>query len=198
MASRDGTASLADYRGKAPLLLALFRGLYCAFCRRHMAQLGVTTERLRDAGVDVLAVTATPAERARLYLRHRPMKVAIAADPDQATHRAYGLVSPLERGMSPGALEAFLRDKYRAIAGDHGVRLRDDTPLDEILATANRLDGYEVTRDDAVHGASLTGQFLIDIDGTLRWMNLEEATPAGLGGFPSDTELLAVAGRLAR
>ena len=30
---RDGTLALADYRGRSPLLLALFRGLYCPFCR---------------------------------------------------------------------------------------------------------------------------------------------------------------------
>lgn len=27
-ANREGTVSLADYRGRSPLLLALFRGLY--------------------------------------------------------------------------------------------------------------------------------------------------------------------------
>ncbi|MFQ5807142.1 MAG: hypothetical protein ACE5I3_11905 [Phycisphaerae bacterium] len=27
-ADREGTVSLADYRGRSPLLLALFRGLY--------------------------------------------------------------------------------------------------------------------------------------------------------------------------
>ena len=27
---RDGTVSLADYRGRSPLLLAFFRSIYCA------------------------------------------------------------------------------------------------------------------------------------------------------------------------
>lgn len=31
---REGTVSLSDYRGKTPLLLAVFRGVYCPFCRR--------------------------------------------------------------------------------------------------------------------------------------------------------------------
>jgi AhpC/TSA family len=38
-ADRDGIVSLAHYRGKCPELLALFRGLYCPFCRRQMTQL---------------------------------------------------------------------------------------------------------------------------------------------------------------
>jgi hypothetical protein len=37
---RDGTVSLADYRGRRPLFLALFIGLWCPFCRRAIAQLG--------------------------------------------------------------------------------------------------------------------------------------------------------------
>ena len=39
--NQDGadTVSLAGYRGRAPILLAMMRGLYCAFCRRHIAQL---------------------------------------------------------------------------------------------------------------------------------------------------------------
>ncbi len=33
-ADREGTVSLVDYRGRTPLLLGLFRGTYCPFCRR--------------------------------------------------------------------------------------------------------------------------------------------------------------------
>ena len=35
----DRTISLADYRGKTSVLLGLFRGLYCPFCRRALAQM---------------------------------------------------------------------------------------------------------------------------------------------------------------
>src|SRR5688572_20957247 len=54
--NRDGTVSLADYRGRTSVLLALMRGLYCAFCRRHIAQLGTTYQKLKPLGVDTLAV----------------------------------------------------------------------------------------------------------------------------------------------
>jgi hypothetical protein len=37
---RDGTVPLGDYRGRSPLLLAFFRGIYCPFCRRQIAKLG--------------------------------------------------------------------------------------------------------------------------------------------------------------
>src|SRR5438046_1615824 len=85
---REGIVSLADYRGKSPVLVALFRGLHCAFCRRHVAQLGSTREKLARAGVETLAITATPVERANLYLRYHPPRVPLAADPDMVTHRS--------------------------------------------------------------------------------------------------------------
>src|SRR5687767_7431678 len=40
-----GAVSLSDYLGRAPLLLGLFRGLHCPFCRRRLAQLTTTQEK---------------------------------------------------------------------------------------------------------------------------------------------------------
>ena len=89
-----GTVSLADYRGKTPVLLAMMRGLYCAFCRRHIAQLGTTRQKLRALGVEALAIVAMQPERVRLYYRYRPVSVPVAADPELVTHRAYGVPQP--------------------------------------------------------------------------------------------------------
>ncbi len=83
--------SLADYRGKSPLLLGLYRGLYCPFCRRAVATLGLVGDRLRPLGIETLAVIGTTLDNARLYYRHRPIRGAIAVDPALVTHRAYGL-----------------------------------------------------------------------------------------------------------
>ncbi|HEY1361289.1 MAG TPA: redoxin domain-containing protein, partial [Xanthobacteraceae bacterium] len=37
-----GTVSLADYRGKSSVFLALFIGLWCPFCRRAIAKMAAT------------------------------------------------------------------------------------------------------------------------------------------------------------
>ena len=79
---REGTVSLSDYRGKSPLLLALFRGLWCPFCRRSIARMGNLKDQLRDLGVDMLGVVATSAENARLYFQFHPTRLPLAADPD--------------------------------------------------------------------------------------------------------------------
>src|SRR5579859_5896319 len=111
-ADHDGTVSLSDYRGKTALLLATMRGMYCAFCRRHIAQLGVTRKRLRPLGVEVLAIVATNSERARLYYKFRPVGVPVAADPDLTTHRAFGVPN---QPMTPEFKQA-VASKYAALA----------------------------------------------------------------------------------
>src|ERR687888_175621 len=78
----EGNVSLADYRGKSPVLLAMFRGLYCPFCRRAIAQLGATSDKLKSVGVETLAIVATSPENARLYFRFRPTRAPLAADPE--------------------------------------------------------------------------------------------------------------------
>jgi peroxiredoxin len=75
----DGTVSLADFRGKTPVLLTMMRAL-CAFCRRRIAQLGVTRQRLLQLGVEVLAIVGMRPERVRLYYRYRPVGVPLAAE----------------------------------------------------------------------------------------------------------------------
>ena len=88
--NREGQVSLDDYRGRSPVLVALFRGLHCPFCRRQLVQLGTTQDKLKAMGVETMAVVNTPLERARLYFKYRPARVLLAADPEAATHQAFG------------------------------------------------------------------------------------------------------------
>ena len=85
------TVSLADYRGRSALLLGLFTGLYCPFCRRALVQMSDSSEKLKPLGIESLAVVSTDLENARLYFKFRPMRLPLAADPDLSTHRSYGV-----------------------------------------------------------------------------------------------------------
>ena len=51
--TREGKIAIDDFRGQKPVLVGLFRGLHCAFCRRHIAALaqldaGLQRERRRE------------------------------------------------------------------------------------------------------------------------------------------------------
>ncbi|HLE42972.1 MAG TPA: redoxin domain-containing protein, partial [Methylomirabilota bacterium] len=89
--NREGTVSLDEYRGKQPVLVGLFRGLSCPFCRRHLVQLSATQDKLKPAGVETVGVVNTTLDRARLYFKYRPTRIPLAADPEATTHRAYGV-----------------------------------------------------------------------------------------------------------
>src|SRR4029450_1202851 len=90
--SREGKVPLDDFRGRSPLLVGLFRGLHCPFCRRHVAAMAQPNPSLKEKGIECLAVVKTPVERARLYFRYHPLPDLLAAsDPQGASHRAFGL-----------------------------------------------------------------------------------------------------------
>ena len=183
-ANRDGDVSIARYRGRSPVLLALFRGLYCPFCRHQIAQLGVIANRLREAGIETLGVVATPAERARLYFRFRQAPIPLGADPDLITHHAYGLPRV--------PLTAAITDDIMRAAVEWARETGTSTEPAHAYAALARFDGFEATRDDEAdltrHQAQFIGQFLIDMDGVVRWVKVERQA----GDFPTVTEILAV------
>ena len=185
-ADRNGVVSLAQYRGKFPVLLALFRGLYCPFCRRQMAQLSPVADRLRAVGIETLGVVATAPERARLYFRLRPSRYPLGADPDLITHRAYGL-PVIERNDE--AAEMVERAAQRLAA-----ELHIEAPSGQGRAIVDAADGFERLESDAAdrlrHQIQLIGQFLIDRDGVIRWCRTEDR--ASYAVFPPTTELLSL------
>lgn len=185
---RDGTVALADFKGSSPLLLVILRGLYCPFCRRALAQLSAMCARLQAAGTEVLAVVATEPDNARLYFRLRPAAMALAADPECTTHRAYGL--PVAQ------LDAQMLQQLAGIKINPTGELAQPLGLFEAGAALNQLHGFAPNpvdeRDMQRQGGQTKGQFLLDRDGVVRWANIECATDglAGFGRFPSEDELL--------
>ncbi|MGY3408464.1 peroxiredoxin [Bradyrhizobium sp. GM5.1] len=90
--TRDGKIALEDFRGQSPILVGLYRGLHCPFCRRHIAAQAQLDAALHEKGVESLTVVNTPIERARLYFRYHPLPNLLAAsDPERLSHRAFGL-----------------------------------------------------------------------------------------------------------
>jgi peroxiredoxin len=189
--SREGTVSLADYRGHSGLLLAIERGLYCPFCRRHITQLGATARALKTLNIEVLAIVATPPERAKVYLRYRPAPIMLAADPRSEIHRAYGLP---KFPATPEVLATLNSAPINPLG-----KFPEPRPLKDVFEALSKDDPYDWTDADqeAWNSSQLqtTGQFLIDRDGIIRWLNVE-GEKEGLSGFtryPSDEELLEAA-----
>ena len=166
-------------------------------------QLGTTQEKLKAVGVETVAVVNTPLERARLYFKYRPARVLLAADPEAATHRAFGVPAGVlveDEAATSWPLSATLGQLQAALVNPTGELPAPQNPF-AASETLNRLDGFEPTEIDqqiaAAHGTQLTGHFLIDREGIIRWRQIEAAERIGdLGKFPSDEEILAAARKL--
>jgi len=191
--SKDVT--LADYRGKSPVFLALLLGLWCPFCRRQIARLGTTEAKLKTEGVETVCVVATPPENARLYFKFRPSKLRLGADPELTTHRAFRVPKPDVGPEFFKAMESVLINPDSA--------LPKPLPVMEAAGAIGKLDGHVNSAADQAdmerQFPQLKARYLIDRDGVVRWASIECANGLGdLGGFPSDEEILAAARALPR
>ncbi|MGH2349906.1 MAG: redoxin domain-containing protein [bacterium] len=217
LVSEEGQVSLARYREKAPVLLVINRGLWCSFCRRYIVKLGGTREHLQRLGVDTLVIVASDLERARLYVRHRPINAPLAADPDRIAHRAYGLPMPpmtaeIEQAWTTMRVElektavtandlVELTTASQAITAAPNAMIggTEQIPLWDFILMQRRLYPYDMTegeqREWDRNRTLGTGQFLIDRDGVVRWAKVQgtRQPPAGLGNFATEAELLAAA-----
>lgn len=196
--NREGTVSLTGLRGRRGVMIGLFRGLHCPFCRRQIAQLGAAQPALAALGVETMAVVNTPLERAQLYFRYRPTPLVLLSDPDCRTHRAFG-IPRIEFVESAGERWPRTRaEDFAAARIDPGGELGAPTQPIEANHVLNRKDGFELMAEDqaifAAHGTQLAGQFLVDRDGFVRWRWTEAPTSAGeLCRFPSAQEMLDAA-----
>ena len=187
----DRTISLADFRGRTPLLLGLFPGMYCPFCRRALAQMAATSDHLQSLGVDSLAIVGTELDNARLYFKFRPTRLAIGADPQLTTHRSYGVPRP---EPTPQLMQ-MMSNTYINPTGELPAPLS----IPAANAALTELDGYQNTPTDQREFEStftqMKGQFLIDREGIVRWTHIEceKEGLAGMGKFPSHDELLGAA-----
>lgn len=203
--TRDGKIALDDFRGHTAVLIGLFRGLHCPFCRRHIATQAQLDGALREKGVESIAVVNTPIERARLYFRYHPLPNLLAAsDPERTSHRAFGLPN-LELTASEGENDWPRKVGLAAVMGMRvNVPGELPEPMNPIAAAEilNQKDGYEITEADqhmiATGQAQLFGQFLLDRDGVVRWAFTE--VPEGgrhMFGAPTPEELLSAASQVA-
>ena len=199
--NREGQVSLDDYRGRSPVLIAMFRGLHCPFCRRQLVQLGTTQDKLKAMGVETMAVVNTPLERARLYFKYRPARVLLTADPEATTHRSFGVPAGV---LVEKESEASWAQGKVTMGQLQAVRINPtgELPAAEnpfvAMEILNKQEGFEMTETDqqiaAAHGLQLGGHFLLDRNGIVRWRYIEAADRIeDLSKFPSDEEILTAA-----
>jgi peroxiredoxin len=180
--NREQRIAIDDFRGRKPLLIGMFRGLHCPFCRRHLAAQAEIDRTLREKGIESLAVVNTPIDRARLYFQYHPMPDLLAAsDPERLSHRAFGL-----RNLDPSQLGGTAQRTF-ATAATIAINTWDRYGMKDA--------DWQMVREG---GGQLFGQFLIDRDGIIAW-SFAEAPEEGrpMLSRPRPQELIDAAMRLA-
>src|SRR5262245_3688902 len=195
--TREGKVAIDDFRGDKPLLVAMFRGLHCPFCRRHIAAMAQLSPALREKGVESLTVVNTPIERARLYFRYHPIPALLAAsDPERAAHRAFGLpnlqFTENETAWPYKVSTAVVTSMRIDIPGELPEAMDPFSAMDYL----NKKDEYEIRDADqemmAAGLAQMTGQFLLDREGIVRWTFNESAEGGhNMFGAPNSQELMS-------
>jgi peroxiredoxin len=198
--NRDGEIGLRDYKGRSPVLIGLFRGLHCPFCRRQIVQMNGLFDRLAALGTEGLAIINTELNRARLYYGRLNMRIALAVDPKWDTHRRYGLSRPkITLGKSQWPAKVNPMDVMALRINPEGVF---DKPLSLLDANnaLNEEEGFKRTLVDRkiqmLHGKTSAGFTLVDKDGIIRWRWIEaENDMQDIGKYPSDDEMLTAVSR---
>ena len=142
----------------------------------------------------------TPRARARLYFNYRPARVLLAADPEADTHRLFGLPAIVIVGDESATSWPQSTTMGQLLAVKTNPTGELPAPLNpfEAMETLNKQDRFAPDETDqqiaAAHGTQMTGHFLIDRDGIVRWLQAEAAeSPGDLLKFPSDEEILRAA-----
>ncbi len=180
------------------MLLGLFRGLHCPFCRRQVAQLNAASATLREIGVRAVGVINTTLERAKVYYGPRRLDIVLAADPDWDVHGRYGLIRIALTAGETDWPRTLNKTEWSAVRGNPTGELAESLHPIDGNAALNKLHGFALTETDEkimmAHGMTGAGYFLIDKTGVIRWAWREgEAGANTMAVFPSRDDLLDAA-----
>jgi hypothetical protein len=151
-----------------------------------------------------MAVVNTPLERARLYFKYRPARVLLTADPEAAIHRSFGVPAGTlveNESEASWAQGKVTLGQLQSLMINPNGELPEPQNVFAVSESMNKQDGFEVTEADqqmaAAHGLQLTGHFLLDRHGIVRWRYIEASERMeDFSKFPSDEEILTAAREL--
>ncbi len=169
--AQGGEIALEDYRGKRNVILWFSRGLFCPFCRRYMTQLRLGYRQIQERGAEILQVTWSTPEEARLYFQQYQLLFPYLCDPERTVYPLYGIrliqeaVQTFVAGMARGTMAALSDRLFR------GEKTPSPLPYIKRYGAADM-------EQQAV--------FVIDKADIIRYAH----TSSALGGLPSNAEYL--------
>jgi peroxiredoxin len=94
---KDGTATVTLSRlvKQGPVIIIFHKGLYCPDCAVHLDMFASRMEAIRNAGIQVVAISPELPEETRANRENYPaIEFPLLWDPDNKVAEAYGLETP--------------------------------------------------------------------------------------------------------
>jgi peroxiredoxin Q/BCP len=111
----DGKSiSLGGFRG-AKLWLAFYRFATCPMCNYRIHELSARFDDFERAGIRLVAVMQSPAERIAQFAEKRKPKFPVIADPGLAIYNKYGVGPSLMAMMSPSVFVTAFKAMFAGI-----------------------------------------------------------------------------------
>jgi peroxiredoxin len=164
--------ALADYRGRKNVIVWFTKGMACPFCRQQMSQLARSYGEFAARDTEIVEVTNTTLERARVYARTFGLRFPYLCDPDYSVRRSWGL-GVRRHGPAYYAKMLYMGMTGPKIESDYAGEPATLTEMPKLLA------------DDDM------GFFIVDKTGVIRYaLGGSYVTPTGMRQIPSNAEIL--------
>ena len=80
-----------------PTVLIFYRGGWCPFCNRHMAQMQEAQSQLTDIGYQILAVSPDKPEYLKASKQEKDLTYTLLSDSDMEASKAFGLAFKVDK-----------------------------------------------------------------------------------------------------
>lgn len=133
--------ALADFRGKAPVLLLFYPKDFTSGCTVEMSNFGAKHDLFASMGVEVFGVSIDPPERHHAFRESLHLPFPLLADEDGALSEAYGALA--QQGDAKFSLrKVVLIDRNGVVAyRDESYRVGDGRDFDAVVEAARRVSG---------------------------------------------------------
>lgn len=114
---------LRDLTSDKPSILIFYRGGWCPYCNRHLADLQMIQDELVEIGYQILAISPDRPEKLKATLQKHDLDYTLLSDSPMTVNKAFGLAFQVDQKTV---------DHYRSV----GIDLEGDSGYDHHLLPA--------------------------------------------------------------
>lgn len=137
--------SLADHRGR-PVVLVFYRGQWCQFCRRQLAQLAASYEAIRSLDAGLIAISTESPDDTPDPAATRACPFPLVSDPSMSIIDRYGVRDDTDpAGRQTARPATFILDATGTVRFCHvGADYQDRPAVGAILLALETLAGVQL------------------------------------------------------